>query len=670
MAKALFILVLLLAPSAFSATEFGSYWTRPAAPPHPDVPWARGNLQHTTDALRRSVIVWPGATFLPPRHPHSRRQILLPENLRDVFLATAQHPALQAPNVGAIEIGNEPDLDFTAETPDRIAAVQKAATWAIRRHRPGIKVLMPSLAALPGPWCEQWLANRGAHYTDAWNVHFYGWSHDLLPNLELHRRHLIRSGLSHLPLWITEYGAADTPAQPAPIHLARQRASIERMTLEATLAQPAQLWLFSLTPYTEGDIDFGITHPDGSPRPAHHAWLRIISQLAGYTPRHRLVHTPSGETIGWVLESRDGSHWWSVLWTPWRRADSILPQSERPSSLTSIQPIQLRFSPRGRPLALGLDREHPVPDRLDWSFTLHAGTNLHLVTPPVPYAIDQVKWTRPNLRTSGRPHRNPSDRLKPSPVIASLVPSAPDRLENRLGYTFSPGFPLRLRASLHEFSGKARRGTWKLSVPPDWSGAASGKVQIDADQDLHLPITLLPSGSSDPTPRFITLNWFGEDGSRDISRIEVRPAGTPLASWIRLDGTWTSPEPDQVWERTGNGFELTTGSPTAAAQLVLPLPRDLRLGPDSFLRIEASLEGQSSRFRLELITPERAVFRHGDDSHVNPAVKVIHARIGDFTPAFWSRPHPVWPWDANSLRITLPQARPGTRLHLKVWSGQ
>jgi hypothetical protein len=663
-AKAIFIL-LLLASSAFAATEFGSYWTRPAAPPHPDVPWARGNLSHTTNAIRRSVIVWPGTTFTPSTPDVPRRQARFPSNPRQTYHATLIEPALHTPHLHAIEIGNEPDLNFTTDTPDRIAASQKAVAWAIRRHRPDLTLLMPSMAALPGPWLEQWQHNRGLAHTDALNVHFYGWPHDLLPTLAAHRRFLHQSDHPNLPLWITEYGVADVPANPDPIHLARQRAAFERMTLEGTLAGVQQLWAFSLTHYSEGATDFGLSHPDHSPRPALHAWLRILERSRQYRPIQRLHHRASDETIGWVMESPDRTHWWTMLFSPWRRADLILPPHPGPRSVpaseTSLQEIRLRFPKSALPFSLGLDGEHPPPREADWSFTLSAATNLHFLTPPHPCHIDGVQ-RRPH-RNPSRTHRTPTrSNRKPSPVIASLnLPDLPV-LDTRLGYAYSPGSPIRLTAALHEFSGQPRSGRWHLATPRNWSGKSSGRIQLHPDSDLELAIEITPDNSTQPQPRILALDWFGDDGSRDTARVELRPVTSPSGAWEPLDGNWSSTEPGQRWERVDDRFELVAGTPTAAAHLLLPLPR--RLTPDTRIRIELASDNHPFTRRIELITPRRTVFRHGDDSRIGPDPHIIEVRIGDFTPAFWSRPGSIAPEQARFLHLTLQPFPVGSTLRL------
>jgi hypothetical protein len=584
--------------------------------------------------------------------------------------------------MGAIEIGNEPDLHFSADTPDRLAMVQKAAWWALRRRawagiaRP--RLLMPSMAALPGPYFQRWSDNQGARYTDAWNVHFYGWAHDFLPAISAHRRFAARSGRPGIPLWITEYGVADTPLDPGPVHLARQRAAVERMTLDGTIAGVDQLWLFSLTPYLEADVDFGLADPQGAPRPALAAWNRIREMAATHRPVWRLHHRQSGETTGWVLESAVDGSWWTVLFTPWRRADLVLPSIRglAPGAETSRQTLRVRFDPRARPMRLGLDGEQPVPDGTRWDVLLDASTNLHLFTPPRRFQIAGVDWkrVRPTPLVRVRDSSPPVHR-QPSPVIAALSPVGLEPVGSRLAYHYVPGAPLSLRASLHEFSGVRRKGSWRLTVPRGWIGAASGRTELGADKDQELRVGVVPDGSSSPEPRRVRLEWHGERGDFDKAEIELRPVGMPALDWKPLDGAWISTEPGQAWERDGDLFRRKGGSPTASSHLLLLLPSGLELSSEDHFRVEAQAVEGSFRGRIEWITLGRAVFRHAEDWPIDEETRTVTFRVGDFTPAFWSRVHgrrdsTDVSSDARMLRITLLGAGPEVQCRLRLLYGR
>ena len=72
--------------------------------------------------------------------------------------------------------------------------------------------------------------------------------------------------------------------------------------------------------------------------------------------------------------------------------------------------------------------------------------------------------------------------------------------------------------------------------------------------------------------------------------------------------------------------------------------------------------------RIELVSPDRTVFPLGDDLPIHSNPTTLIARVGDFTPAFWSRPTVGSPSQANALRISFPQGRAGQRTRILVGS--
>ena len=183
-----------------------------------------------------------------------------------------------------------------------------------------------------------------------------------------------------------------------------------------------------------------------------------------------------------------------------------------------------------------------------------------------------------------------------------------------------------------------------------------------------MSLDVIPDRSSNLAPRVIAFDWFGEDWSRDTARLELRPRGGVSVDWQPLDGEWTSTEPGQEWERAGEELQLVAGSPTVPAHLLLALPADLT--PDTLLRVEIAPDRSDVVRRLELITPQRTVFRHGDDVGLGAGPGVTDARVGDFTPAFWSRAGSPSPTDAAFLRITLHGFPVGSRVAVRVFIGR
>ena len=166
----------------------------------------------------------------------------LPEDLLAVYWAFRETAIQTAGEVDAWEMVGEPETFFCRDLPDRVAAFQKAVYLALtsardtppseeegslkrgdgeterapspaRQSAPQVPVvLMGALAFPPGPWLEAAAANGLFDYTDAINLHHYGFAKDLGDVIAAHRAVASRwtNGRS-LPVWVTEAGLNNIP---------------------------------------------------------------------------------------------------------------------------------------------------------------------------------------------------------------------------------------------------------------------------------------------------------------------------------------------------------------------------------------------------------------------------------------------------------------------------
>lgn len=626
--------------------------------------------------LPSDIVWWPGAhAFRPEDSPEQTRR-RLNTNLWSTFRAALSNAPSGPGAVGAIEVGNEPDLHFTPDLPHRMAAAVKAAWWGLRSGRPDVQVLMPAAASTPGPYFDQLLANGLGGFTAGWNFHFYGWPQDFAPALAAHRAYLRQHRLSHLPLWLTEYGHASLPAGPLagePTRLGRQRALFERTTVEAVALGVAHQFAFCLHPSEEAGIDFGVRAADGSPRPALSAWRTTAHRLQAAQLRFRIEQRELAATVGWVMSLPAADHhperWWTILFTPHRPGEGELPERADAPSASGVPPLsffefQLAFPPNSGPVHLGLEGEHGEWTEPVLHFNASASTNLHLLTGPSKFAINGCRWIP--VETPPIP---PPFRPDPSPVVITLEPTGPgwEPDPNRLAYRHATVLPLGLELRLHNFSGRPAEGRWQLELPEGWrlrSGAADERLGVasGAEQMRRLQVLAPPGGFA--RNRELKATWRGNDGRRDQASLTVRPAGAAfgrhrdLPPW-QSDGHWTgSAQPG------GQRFEPAMGTRSDRTQLAIPLPGDLRLRPDSVLRFRVSVSGGTARVRTSLITPAREVFRHDLDPLIRPEGRIIETRVGDFTPAFWNRVGAGDPTKAGYLTVDLYGLEPGCTLDL------
>jgi hypothetical protein len=646
-----------------------------------------------------ALVFWPAARTEPAEFSSELSTSRLATDPWAVF-RDARSRLLAKDSPHAYEIGNEPDLYFTPDLPDRMALTLKAAWWAIKTVQPEAAVLMPSLDAWPGPYAAQLAANGIGPFTDGWNIHLYGWAADFPGAVAEHRRFLARHGWQRLPVWVTETGFAEFPELPLPtptVLLERQRAFFERVTLAAPFSRIAQQWAFVLGPYHEQGKDYGLNDPDWAPRPALDALVKLTSSLREWRPAFTLRERAHGETVGLVLAREDV--WWTVLFTPNRRADFDLPEIEGVTNstglvrapATSYFAFKLEFPDGYGPVQLGLDAAGDPVQTNHLSFTASAATNLFLRTPARKFAIGGVDWI-PVSPPRGTPslHQAPiSPQLvlppipPPSPVVISITFPSSSLTTDResIAYRYRANSPLDVALRLDNFGANNLRGRWQVTVPPGWTPwhatALSGEAIVAAGETSWCKLRLVPApGVASSARESLVARWSGADRRRDVASVVLAPARTQDEPFntTQLPNDWRPTESDTQWERTelADGavrLKLVALRPGVTTGLLLPLPAGVSLQPDDLLRlrVRAADAGSEFRRRLELITPGRQVFRHGDDWPVGQEGQTIEMRVGDFTPAFWSRADPTGRTtsvDARYFRLGLFGLQAGATLEI------
>ncbi len=581
-----------------------------------------------------------------------------------------------------------------------MALTLKAAWWGIHSRRPDAVVLMPALAARPGPYARLLMANNTAAFTDGWNLHLYGWAQDFPAAVEETRSVLERESGQRRPLWVTEVGFAEFPvvgsSVPA-VLLERQRAFFERATVAAPFCGIAHQLAFVLGAHVEQGHDYGLNQPDGLPRPALETLVQLSRALSDWRPRFELRRASDRATVGWVLELVPGAgtgsrEWWILFVSPNRRSDFSLPALDglppshqpKPAPETSHHEFLLRF-PRGfGKVRWGLHKERLQPDPGELRFTASAATNLMLWTPARKFSVAGVEWHE--VSESRNAVDGPAPR--PSPVVVSLDWIAPGIRADKaaVSYRYPPGRPVRLGVRLDNFGPEAVNGHWVFHVPTGWKideGVPRQSIQVPAGGTVRRELRLIPSPREHPSSRLpITVTWAGKDRSRDQASAWLAPEGDSAEGALlqRLGDGWQALEADSKWSREPQidgtlRLRLENARPGVTPGLILPLPENVLLAPNDLLRLRLRTADsvQPFRRRVELVTPDRRVYRHGDDWEVDGRWQSWDFRVGDFTPAFWSRTdpeRPSGPEDARYLRLGLFGLEPGGGVELapvEVW---
>ncbi|MFP4283335.1 MAG: hypothetical protein ACLFU2_11985 [Opitutales bacterium] len=192
--------------------------------------------------------------------------------------------------VGAWEPWNEPEwVAFGGHTGAETAAFQKAAYWAIRKGNPDALV---SLIALTGEYfehLENLVENEPWPYFETFNFHQY---FSLTENPDHFR--ILRAAAAGRPMWITESGIElrwEGPPEIGELTWEDQLKQARHVpkVFAVNLHQGVEAIFYFLLPhYPEGAIQFGITRPNYTPRPAYLALAAAGRLLAGAEPRGAL----------------------------------------------------------------------------------------------------------------------------------------------------------------------------------------------------------------------------------------------------------------------------------------------------------------------------------------------------------------------------------------------
>jgi hypothetical protein len=467
-----------------------------------------------------------------------------------------------------------------------------------------------------------------------------------------------------------------TPA----VLLERQRAFFERVTFAAPFSGISRQLAFILGAYTEQGHDYGLYESGGAPRPALEALARLTREMTQWTPRYELRRRSSGERIGWVLGPIDPSReqaqgWWTLLFSPHRRSDFALPRVEglpeadqpAPAPETSLDELVLRFPSGYGAVRLGLDGEHGETFPRELRFTASAATNLFLRTPARRFEVADGEWIPVRSRRMGTQPRN----TEPSRVLVSWAWNGDAfRVDKAaVAYRYRRGEHLLLSVRLDNLGSEPIDGRWSIRLPAGWRAEASelgGAWQVPGGGTSWRPVILRPDPEAGPESRgFLEVRWRGRDGRMDRAVLAVAPEPSddddlPVVAW---PAQWQALEPGTVWQEEaspdgGVRLRLESLRPGVTPGLLLTVPASVTLRPDDVLRlrVRSGLPEHAFRRRVELVSVDRQVFRLGDDLLVGNGWETWDLRVGDFTPAFWSRADPSrrsGPEDARYVRLGL-----------------
>jgi hypothetical protein len=424
-------------------------------------------------------------------NPNGKR---FPLDLRDSYNFLRAMAQRWRGNVVAFEPWNEADIPmFGGHTGSEMASLQKAAYLGLKAGNPKIIACLNVFAVHRAATLHDLQENEAWPYFDTFNLHHYE-PFSAYPRLYAD----FRAVSAGKPLWVTECSVpvkwhGDALLQePTDADLRVQSERIA-MTYALAIHEGAQaVFYFILPHFVEGQTQFGLLHPDLSPRPAFVALAAVGRLLADAKP------------LGRLRTGNDSIHAYLFRALPdGRRAEVLVAWSEAPTAFDLPKPPKACFDHLGRPRevtgkVLNLGRA-PLFALLD------RGTRLPLDPPPAPAKLEPGK---------------------PSPIVIQAVLPETSIVLAKSAYKVPAG-ETTIPIFLYNFGKQPARG--RLSTPmsfnstrplvsPPWEAELPAEVEVAPGERKELALRLTGVSTNDVEDAAIRITGeFGVAGSAVLS---------------------------------------------------------------------------------------------------------------------------------------------------------
>jgi len=404
-----------------------------------------------------------------------------PPDLRDIHAFYREMARRWQGQVEAFEPWNEADIkEFGGHTGSEMATLQKAAYLGLKAGNPNVVACLNVFAIHRQATLSDFGANEAWPYFDTFNLHHYEPLQDY-PRLYAD----FRAVSGGKPLWVTECSVrVNWQGDERLRELSEEdlRLQGERVTKTYTLAlhQGAEaVFYFMLPHYSEGKLQFGLLHPDLTPRPGYLALAAVGRLLADARPLGRLALT---NDVGqaYFFSARPGG----------KPADVAVVWSQPEASFELPAAPLACFDHLGRP--------RPVAGKV-----LKAG--------PAPLYAILPRGAHPALV----PPPKPAKLLpgEPGPlVLQALLPEASIVLD-RSAYKIPGERTNTIPVFLYNFGPKQAQGRLRLTVPDGWRGELPREMEVAPGERKELTLHLDRSSTNAWSDAAIRITGdFGAEG--------------------------------------------------------------------------------------------------------------------------------------------------------------
>ena len=403
-----------------------------------------------------------------------------PPDLRDIYNSYRELARRWNGRLAAFEPWNEADIkDFGGHTGDEMASLQKAAYLGLKAGNPDLPVCQNVFAIRRLTTLRNFNDNKAWAYFDNFDVHHYEPLQNYAKMYEDYR-----SVSAGKPVWTTEcnmtvdWSGDEQKKEPTDENLRVQSERVTKIYTQTIHEGVKAVFYFMLPHYTERKLQYGVLHPDLTPRPAFLAVAAAGRLLAG-AERLGQVETSDKGVQGYLFASKpDG-----------RDTDVLVIWAEEEGTFELPKAPIVCFDHLGREKAV-------------------QGKTLKLTRAPI--YVELVKGSRPALMPL--PKLAPVLKGKAGSIVLQAVLPPEDIALQKSAYKMPAGPTNVVSIFVYNFGTEKAHGRLSVTVPENWTKDMAQEVDIVPGERKELPVKLATAKDWDMAARIQIKGDFGEAG--------------------------------------------------------------------------------------------------------------------------------------------------------------
>jgi hypothetical protein len=423
----------------------------------------------------------------PWANPNAKR---FPDDLRDIYNFYRDVAQRWKNEVGAFEPWNEADIEmFGGHTGSEMASLQKAAFLGLKVGNPNVIACENVFAIRRPETLQDFAANNATAYFDTYNLHNY----EKLENYPgVFAAHRANSGGK--PIWVTETSvhakwSGDEHYKELSEAALRTQSEQVTKTFVMSLHEGVQaIFYFMLPHYSEYRIQYGLLHPDLSPRAGYVALSAVGRLLADAKPLGRLK-TETGAQ-GYLFDAKpDG-----------KKSKVLVIWSEKETTFELPNLPEQSFDHLGRVKTID-------------------GKKLTLTNAPI-YAVFDEK-TRFDLIAPPKPAKLVHD--KPGELVLQALP--PEQIVDfkKSAYKIASGRTNEIPIFLYNFGTQTLRGKLKANVPKNWNAELISQTEIAPGERKALTLNLISPENASWTNATVKISGRFSSTEKPVLSMQLIP---------------------------------------------------------------------------------------------------------------------------------------------------